>query len=260
MTHYQVLELPENASIAEIRRSYRRLVFITHPDRTPDPQAHARYFAINAAYEVLSDPSRRVAYDANIQPGASAARPTWPNRAREVARSTAWATRFEPAHVPFTVRHATAYKWTMRLLRPLLVVSLLLCASLALDYFLATESTETVVRNETTYIYTDQGSYQKTVHETNKGTFTLYNDLPNGARVVVRRTPLWGTATSARPSYHQREYPISSIYEGKKKIIWLGLLLMAALGLAPRLKSDHRLMASIAAVLLLVLTAFQILL
>ncbi|SFQ39110.1 J domain-containing protein [Hymenobacter arizonensis] len=260
MTHYQVLELPENASLAEIRRSYRRLVFITHPDRTPDPQAHARYFAINAAYEVLSDPSRRVAYDANIQPGSKLARPAWPERAREVARSTAWATRFEPAHVPFTVRHAKAYAWTMRLLRPLLLVSLLLCASLTLDYFLASENTETVVRNETTYIYTDQGSYQKTVHETDRGTFTLYNDLPNGARVVVRRTPLLGIAVSARPSYYQREYPISSIYEGKKKLLWLGLLLMAALGLTPQLKNDYRLVVSVAAVLLLVLTAFQILL
>ncbi|MDQ2771946.1 MAG: DnaJ domain-containing protein [Bacteroidota bacterium] len=63
MTHYEVLELPENAPAADIRRAYRRLVLLTHPDRTPDPAAHARYLAINAAYEVLSDPGRRAGYD-----------------------------------------------------------------------------------------------------------------------------------------------------------------------------------------------------
>ena len=63
MTHYQVLELPETATAADIRRAYRRLVLLAHPDRTPDPAAHARYLAVNAAYEVLSDPARRAAYD-----------------------------------------------------------------------------------------------------------------------------------------------------------------------------------------------------
>ena len=63
MTHYEVLELPENASTADIRRAYRRLVLLTHPDRTLDPAAHARYLAINAAYEVLADPGRRAVYD-----------------------------------------------------------------------------------------------------------------------------------------------------------------------------------------------------
>ena len=67
MKHYEALELPATAPAADIRRAYRRLVLLTHPDRTPDPAAHARYLAINAAYEVLSDPARRAAYDSSFR-------------------------------------------------------------------------------------------------------------------------------------------------------------------------------------------------
>ncbi|SES81748.1 J domain-containing protein [Hymenobacter actinosclerus] len=72
-THYATLGLPASASAADIRRAYRQLVWITHPDRTPDPAAHARYLAVNDAYEVLSNPARRAAYDAALEWRATAA-------------------------------------------------------------------------------------------------------------------------------------------------------------------------------------------
>ncbi|WP_019946328.1 J domain-containing protein [Hymenobacter aerophilus] len=71
-THYTTLGLTSSASEADIRRAYRQLVWITHPDRTPDPAAHARYLAVNDAYEVLSNPARRAAYDAALEWRATA--------------------------------------------------------------------------------------------------------------------------------------------------------------------------------------------
>lgn len=65
-TYYMVLEVPEWAAPDDIRRAYRRLVLLTHPDRTPDPAAHRRYLAINEAYDTLSNPSRRATYDARL--------------------------------------------------------------------------------------------------------------------------------------------------------------------------------------------------
>lgn len=64
--YYQILELPEQASAAEIRRAYLRLVRITHPDRTPDPAAHQRYLLVNEAYDTLSKPDLRAYYDARL--------------------------------------------------------------------------------------------------------------------------------------------------------------------------------------------------
>ena len=61
--YYQILGIPSSASHNEIRRAYRRLVHQLHPDVNPDPDAHERISEINEAYEVLSDPQKRVEYD-----------------------------------------------------------------------------------------------------------------------------------------------------------------------------------------------------
>ena len=66
-TLYELLEVPEQATPDELRRAYRRIMLLTHPDRTPDPAAHQRYLVANEAYEILSQPARRVAYDALLQ-------------------------------------------------------------------------------------------------------------------------------------------------------------------------------------------------
>ncbi|WP_324675361.1 J domain-containing protein [Hymenobacter sp. GOD-10R] len=64
--HYRTLELSNFASATDVRRAYRRLVLVTHPDRTPDVAAHERYLAINEAYEVLSDAQKRYVYDTRL--------------------------------------------------------------------------------------------------------------------------------------------------------------------------------------------------
>ncbi len=50
----QTLALPEQASLEDIKATYRRLALTCHPDRHPeDPQAEERFRAITHAYEVL---------------------------------------------------------------------------------------------------------------------------------------------------------------------------------------------------------------
>ena len=61
--YYQVLETNRSASGDDIRRSYRRLARQYHPDLNPSAEAEERFKEINEAYEVLSDDSRRAAYD-----------------------------------------------------------------------------------------------------------------------------------------------------------------------------------------------------
>jgi curved DNA-binding protein CbpA len=94
MTPYQALELSADATADDIRRAYRRLVLLTHPDRTPDPAAHARYLAVNAAYETLSDPTRRQAYDNGLRAPTAAPMPaSSPGKARDSYRHSAAAPR-----------------------------------------------------------------------------------------------------------------------------------------------------------------------
>lgn len=60
---YAILGVARGASIRELRRARNRLLLHWHPDRTRDPEAVQHAAQINAAYEVLSDPALRAAYD-----------------------------------------------------------------------------------------------------------------------------------------------------------------------------------------------------
>ena len=62
---YKLLNIDRNASDAEIKKSYRSLAMKFHPDRNADnPQAaEVKFKQIKEAYEVLSDPKKRSAYD-----------------------------------------------------------------------------------------------------------------------------------------------------------------------------------------------------
>lgn len=51
--YFAVLGLPATASKDEIRRKYRQLVLIWHPDRNPAPEAHAKFIALTEAYDIL---------------------------------------------------------------------------------------------------------------------------------------------------------------------------------------------------------------
>ena len=61
--YYKILEVPPTATLAEIKRSYRRLARLHHPDL--NQQARDTHIKrLNEAYEVLRDSAKRAAYDA----------------------------------------------------------------------------------------------------------------------------------------------------------------------------------------------------
>jgi DnaJ domain len=63
---YEVLGVGRDASLERIKKAYRGLVNKWHPDRHPaskKDECTARIIEINAAYEILSDPEQRAAYD-----------------------------------------------------------------------------------------------------------------------------------------------------------------------------------------------------
>jgi DnaJ-class molecular chaperone len=61
---YAILGLKRDASQEEVRRAYRKLAKQHHPDLNPGKKdAAARFQAINAANDILSDPEKRARYD-----------------------------------------------------------------------------------------------------------------------------------------------------------------------------------------------------
>ncbi|KAA5606054.1 J domain-containing protein [Roseospira marina] len=61
---YTVLGVPHDASPDDIKRAYRSRARTMHPDvNTTDPKAEDRFKELNAAHDLLSDPTRRARYD-----------------------------------------------------------------------------------------------------------------------------------------------------------------------------------------------------
>jgi curved DNA-binding protein CbpA len=63
--YYAILEIPRNASLEQIKRSYRRMARLYHPDINKQAQDD-RIKQLNEAYDVLGDLARRAAYDAML--------------------------------------------------------------------------------------------------------------------------------------------------------------------------------------------------
>ncbi|KAM3131661.1 hypothetical protein pb186bvf_016192 [Paramecium bursaria] len=65
MDFYKILEVPKNASDADIKKAYRKLALKWHPDKNPDnkEQASEKFKQIGEAYAVLSNPEKRSYYD-----------------------------------------------------------------------------------------------------------------------------------------------------------------------------------------------------
>lgn len=62
--YYEVLSVERTATDQELKSAYRRLAMQYHPDRNPNnPHAEEKFKEASEAYQVLSDPDKRAAYD-----------------------------------------------------------------------------------------------------------------------------------------------------------------------------------------------------
>jgi len=71
--YYEVLGVERGANDAEIKRAFRKLAQQWHPDVNAGAEAQERFKEVNEAYQVLSDPQRRQAYDMFGRAGVSGA-------------------------------------------------------------------------------------------------------------------------------------------------------------------------------------------
>ncbi|KAL9439331.1 hypothetical protein AB3S75_024900 [Citrus x aurantiifolia] len=64
--YYNILKVNRNANEDDLKKAYKRLAMIWHPDKNPShkrTEAEAKFKQISEAYDVLSDPQKRQIYD-----------------------------------------------------------------------------------------------------------------------------------------------------------------------------------------------------
>ena len=70
--YYEFLGVSRDCNDQELKTAYRRLAMQFHPDRNPDnPEAEEKFKQASEAYQVLSDPQKRAAYDRYGHAGVS---------------------------------------------------------------------------------------------------------------------------------------------------------------------------------------------
>jgi DnaJ-class molecular chaperone len=72
-TYYDVLGLPKDATIEDIKKSYRKLALKTHPDKNNGDDSEFK--KINTAYETLCDEELKRQYDAKLHFNPNAIHP-----------------------------------------------------------------------------------------------------------------------------------------------------------------------------------------
>jgi DnaJ homolog subfamily C member 9 len=90
--YYKLLGLPPTATVAEIKRAFRRVALSVHPDRNPAADAHAAFQQLRRVHDVLTDDVARARYDSvgetegNDDDDAGVTSAFWANAAAKVSK------------------------------------------------------------------------------------------------------------------------------------------------------------------------------
>ncbi len=68
---YEVLGVKKTAEQGDIKKAFRKLASVYHPDVNPEPEANEKFLEISQAYEVLNDEEKRRKYNFQMMSGLS---------------------------------------------------------------------------------------------------------------------------------------------------------------------------------------------
>jgi curved DNA-binding protein CbpA len=261
--YYKILGVGKWSSDEEIKAAYRALALQYHPDKDASPDAHSRFVEINEAYQVISNPQKRVRYNylydtyiLNIsvrtqqqnsrvgresttggskrtQPGAPyryADRPGPPRYAPAQAASTLpdWM-RMLHEDLPYT-----APAWLKKVLSAYFIIVLIVVATFGIDYFLPMQEHEAPLKPyyeklgvrykvESMDSFNDAGFYYI---NTQAGELKMDTPKSLADSILLKETRLWGIDREVKVFYKESAATVKlgSVYE-RESLFWLLLLI-----------------------------------
>lgn len=253
--YYRILQVSRNASADEIKRSYRKLVLLYHPDRNSAPSASRLIREINEAYDVLGDDTRREQYNYRYDRKDAPPPPVY---------------KKTPAAPPKRARPPRYYyqKQTYdfpvlgRISKYISAFVLAYCLLLCLDYFLTKEYDNVHVASTESFVYRSRKhgySYTRYVIHSHLKKFevrTTDGIIEPGNHLTLHITYIFRTVRDCCVRTHTgcQAIDVINIYSP----IFFAVLVAIGFSLVPQLtrSSEQRILSTIAACMVFCIVVF----
>ena len=230
--YYHILGVTNKASVSEIKRAYRRLAVIYHPDKNPDPAAEQFFKEVNEAYDVLSDDIKRSEYDFSVQnPFSDVLLSAEPKpRHRDPAYHRRGADHipreYKPTAKDLMTDYLPYFKW-------LIWAGLGFLILFMSDFFLPSRTSIEQI-NEIYSVYRGRrNSYvYSVIRTTSNRKIIMYEGaifFENKSDIIVEYTPLLRAVLKVSDSSQTRSFKLGGIY-GPVFIVPLALFIISIVG------------------------------
>ncbi len=251
--YYRILEVASTATAADIKKSYRRLAQLYHPDRNSSEHAEALFKEINAAYEVLGDPVKRWEYDNRLT-----ATPTSPVHPDPAIRRRPAGYRPQPKGPSETY---LAMQAVLPYVRYVFYVGSFLCLALAVDFLLPSNHLIERVQSNAYESVHIRGNVTKTalVTESGKRIELAVDDIhlfPEGSNVDVQISKLFSILIRVHNTdSNQRTGNLATVYRNYS-FAPIVLLIVSVLGLMYPRRVEFVFNLAVVGVFVILLTIF----
>jgi hypothetical protein len=225
--YYDILGVTPQSGAEEVKRAYRQLAVLLHPDKNPLPEAEAAFKEVNEAYEVLSDPVARNLYNQMLTQSFATQTPL--STHRDPAYRKRQEAGYQPQRPTGPSERVLLMQRALPLLKKLAWVGCAWCLLLWLDFFLPTHvSEEKVITDARLLRSVMMHSYKADLLVTDKKhhfpiRFDELQYFPNGALVHVHTSRLLGILVAVESK--QRNYILSNLATIYRNFSFIPILL-----------------------------------
>ncbi len=186
---YQILGVNQQASDTEIKKAFRRLATVHHPDKSENENANAIFQEINEAYQVLGNPERRQLYDYLIRHQLEAwlfeEQPAPPRPYQSYTPPV----RQNPAEL-----YKPYLKFALWATRGALLVCLVILLDIVLPYRIRTETIQAIPLENELRLFGGYESASTSLLVTENETLPISRDdeagFSDGNQIMIYKTPI----------------------------------------------------------------------